>query len=307
MQKVLLQLDSDQHPSAFDRIVAYDAGADAVLSYGGVAPADVTPLVHGAIFTRGPAELCNTAIWVGGTDVTTAEALAEAVQIAFFGPFRVSVMMDANGCNTTAAAAVARLAGVVTLAGARAVVLGGTGPVGIRAAATLAREGATVTLCSRSLARAQAACERLKARFGVDVRPFEAWDEAGVVRALEGAEVCLTAGAAGVPLLTRSVWAKHPSLKALADVNAVPPLGIEGIEVNDNGNKRNGVVVFGAFGVGNFKTKLHKACVARLFTRNDLVLDAEAIAEIARELIGTKASTRKESVVKKELVGSKKK
>ena len=72
------------------------------------------------------------------------------------------------------------------------------------------------------------------------------------------------------------------------DLNAVPPLGIEGIEVNDAGAKRDGVLVFGAFGIGNFKTKLHKACVARLFTRNDLVLDAEAIAEVAREMVHRK-------------------
>ena len=117
MKKLLLQLDPDRHPSAFDRIVAYDAGADEVLSYGGVTAADVTPLVHGAIFTRGPADLRHTAVWVGGTDVGAAEALFAAVQKAFFGPFRVSAMMDANGCNTTAAAAVARLAGVVTLSG----------------------------------------------------------------------------------------------------------------------------------------------------------------------------------------------
>jgi hypothetical protein len=72
------------------------------------------------------------------------------------------------------------------------------------------------------------------------------------------------------------------------DLNAVPPLGIEGVEVGDAGITRDNVVVYGAFGVGNFKTKLHKACVARLFTRNDLVLDAETIADIARELVAKK-------------------
>jgi hypothetical protein len=282
MKKVLLQLDPDKHPSAFDRIVAHDAGADAVLSYGGVTPADVTPLVHGAIFTRGPAELRNTAIWVGGTDVTAAEALAEAVQMVFFGPFRVSVMMDANGCNTTAAAAVARLASVVKLTGGRAVVLGGTGPVGLRAAAMLAREGAAVTLCSRSLARARVACERLMARFGVDVTPFEAYDEAGVTRALDGAYVCLSAGAAGVRFLTRAVWAAHPTLKALGDVNAVPPLGIEGVEATDKATERDGKRVFGALGIGSLKMKIHRACVGELFERNDAVVDLERIYEVAR-------------------------
>ncbi len=282
MKKLLLQLDPDKHPSAFDRIVAHDAGADEVLSYGGVAPADVTPLVHGAIFTRGPGELRNTAIWVGGTDVGQAEALFAAVQKAFFGPFRVSVMMDANGCNTTAAAAVARLAGVVTLSGARAVVLGGTGPVGLRAATLLAREGAGVTLCSRSHERARAACEQLKARFAVDVSPCEAWDEEGVARALEGADVCLTAGAAGIQFLPRSLWAPHPALKALADVNAVPPLGIGGIEATDKGAERDGKRVFGALGIGGLKMKVHRACVAKLFERNDTELDLEAIYAAAR-------------------------
>jgi hypothetical protein len=282
MKKVLLQIDPDKQPSAFDRIVAYDAGADTVLSYGGVAPVEVAPLVHGAIFTRGPAELRNTAIWVGGTDVAAAEALAEAVQKAFFGPFRVSVMMDANGCNTTAAAAVARLAGVVSLAGAHAVVLGGTGPVGTRAAALLAREGAAVTLCSRSLDRARAAGERLKARFHVDVTPREAWDPAGVARALDDADVCLTAGAAGVTFVPRSVWAEHPRLRAMADVNAVPPLGIDGIEATDKGAERAGKRVFGALGIGGLKMKVHRACVGQLFERNDAAIDLERIYEVAR-------------------------
>jgi hypothetical protein len=82
----------------------------------------------------------------------------------------------------------------------------------------------------------------------------------------------------------KAAWSGEKTLKIAVDLNAVPPLGIEGIEVNDAGSKKGNVVVFGAFGVGNFKTKLHKACVARLFERNDLVLDAETIADIAREL-----------------------
>jgi methylenetetrahydrofolate/methylenetetrahydromethanopterin dehydrogenase (NADP+) len=282
MKKLLLQLDPDRNPSAFDRIVAYDAGADEVLSYGGVTAADVMPLIHGAIFTRGPADLRHTAVWVGGSDVSAAETVFATVQKTFFGPFRVSTMMDANGCNTTAAAAVARLAGVTTLAAARAAVLGGTGPVGLRAAALLAREGAQVTLCSRSRERARAACDHLKARFAVDVSPQEAWDEAGVARALEGADVCLSAGAAGIQFLPRAVWAPHPRLKALADVNAVPPLGIGGIEATDKGAERDGKRVFGALGIGGLKMKVHRACVAQLFERNDAVIDLETIYGVAR-------------------------
>jgi len=282
MKKLLLQLDPDRNPSSFDRIVAYDAGADEVLSYGGVTAADVTPLVHGAIFTRGPADLKNTAVWVGGTDVAAAETLLAAVQKAFFGPFRVSTMMDANGCNTTSAAAVARLASVVTLAGARAVILGGTGPVGIRAATLFAREGATVLLASRSLDRAKAAAARVAAGTRGNVTPVEVVDEAGTARALEGADVCLAAGAASVRLVPEALWAKHPSLKALADVNAVPPLGIAGIEAGDKGAERHGKRVFGALGIGGLKMKVHRACVARLFEKNDAVIDLDAIYGVAR-------------------------
>jgi methylenetetrahydrofolate/methylenetetrahydromethanopterin dehydrogenase (NADP+) len=282
MKKLLLQLDSDKHPSVFDRIVAYDAGADEVLSYGGVEPGDVTPLVHGTMFTRGPGDLRHTAIWVGGSDPAAGEGLLDAARKAFFGPFRVSLMMDSNGCNTTAAAAVARLAGVLPLKGKRATVLGGTGPVGLRASVLFAREGAAVTLTSRSLARARAAVEQLAARFGVDVTPAEAADDAGVARALEGAHVCLTAGAAGTTLLRRDLWARHPTLAALADVNAVPPPGIEGIELTDKGAAREGKIVFGALGVGSLKMKVHKASVARLFEKNDGVLDLDAIYGIAR-------------------------
>jgi methylenetetrahydrofolate/methylenetetrahydromethanopterin dehydrogenase (NADP+) len=281
MKKLLLQLDSDKHPSAFDRIVAYDAGVDAVLSYGGITPPDVAPLVHGAIFTRGPADLRHTAVWIGGSDVAAGESLLDAATKAFFGPFRVSLMMDSNGCNTTAAAAVARLAGVVPLKGARAVVLAGMGPVGLRAAALLAREGATVAVTSRSLDRAQAACARLKAQLGVEVTPLEARDDEGVARALKGADLCLTAGAAGVTLLRRAVWAGHPTLRAMADVNAVPPLGIEGIEAADKDVEREGKRVFGALGVGSLKMKVHRACIARLFERNDAVVDLDEVYRVA--------------------------
>ena len=282
MKKLLVQLDGDPHPSVFDRIVAHDAGADEVLSYGGVGPRDVMPLVHGTLFTRGPKDLHHTAIWVGGSSVPHSEELLDAVVKSFFGPFRVSVMMDANGCNTTAAAAVARLAEAVGLKGARVVILAGTGPVGVRAAVLFAREGASVALTSRSLERARAACERLRQGFGVEVTPVEARDDAGVARALEGAHVCLTAGAAGTTLLRRATWEPHPTLRAIADVNAVPPLGVEGIEATDKGADRAGKVVFGALGVGALKMKVHKACIARLFERNDQVLDLDAIYAIAR-------------------------
>ena len=109
VKKLLLQLDSSPHPSVFDRVVAFDAGADEVMSYGGVTTDNVRDLVHGAIFTRGPKHLHSTAIFIGGTDMALGEKLLGAVKKAFFGPLRVSVMLDSNGSNTTAVAAVAKM------------------------------------------------------------------------------------------------------------------------------------------------------------------------------------------------------
>src|SRR5881227_1998009 len=105
---ILIQFDGDPLPSVFDRVVAIDAGADEVFSYGGVKIEQVRDLVHGAIFTRGPKDVARTAFFIGGSDVATGETLlAEAVKhmLPAFG-LRVSVLLDANGANTTAAAAV---------------------------------------------------------------------------------------------------------------------------------------------------------------------------------------------------------
>src|ERR1700756_1181612 len=156
-RKILIQLDSDSHPSVFDRVVAVDAGADEVFSYGGVRPEQVRDLVHGAIFTRGPKDLKSTAIFVGGSDVAAGERLLAEVQKHMLPKFglRVSVLLDANGANTTAAAAVRAAARHGDLKKTAAVVLGGTGPVGQRVALLLARQGAKVRVGSRQLDRAK--------------------------------------------------------------------------------------------------------------------------------------------------------
>jgi hypothetical protein len=99
------------------------------------------------------------------------------------------------------------------------------------------------------------------------------------------ASLLLTTGPAGVQLVPRAAWTAARSLRVIVDLNAVPPLGIEGVDVTDSGTDRNGVKAFGALGVGNFKMKVHKRCIAKLFERNDLVLDAESIGEVARELM----------------------
>jgi len=284
VKKLLLQLDTSPHPSVFDRVVAFDGGADEVMSYGGVTEDTVRDLVHGCIFTRGPKHLLNTAIFIGGTDMAQGERLLSAVKKAFFGPLRVSVMLDSNGSNTTAVAAVAKMTQAVgNIGGRKAVVIAGSGPVGLRAAGLLAKAGATVDVTSRRSA-AGALAEKIQKRFGASVREVTMTDASGASAAIEGAEVVLNAGPAGVCLVPRAAWASRAGLRVVADVNAVPPAGVEGVEVVDDGATREGVTAFGALGIGILKMKIHKACIARLFERNDLVLDAESIDELARNL-----------------------
>jgi ribulose 1,5-bisphosphate synthetase/thiazole synthase len=301
MRKLLLQLDSSRLPSAFDQVVAYDAGADVVLSYGGVTEGDVRDLIHGCIFTRGPKDLHNTAVWIGGNNMSAGEQLLAMAQDALFAPFSVSIMLDSNGSNTTAVAAVVKIEETLgDVRGKKVLILAGTGPVGQRAAGLLANSGADVTITSRKPEQGEKARQFISARFNVHVQAVTLNDPSALPRLLEGVQVLLNSGPAGVQMVSRQAWTDADALEVAVDLNAVPPLGIEGIEVNDAGTTRNGVVVFGAFGVGNFKTKLHKACVGRLFTRNDLVLDAEAIAEIARELVGRKEPPKKEPPSRRE-------
>jgi hypothetical protein len=286
MRKLLLQLDSSRLPSVFDQVVAYDAGADVIMSYGGVTEGDVRDLIHGCIFTRGVKNLHNTAVWIGGSNMSAGEQLLAMAQDALFEPFKVSIMLDSNGSNTTAVAAVVKVEQTLgDLKGKKVLILAGTGPVGQRAAGLLARDGADVTITSRKPEQGEKARQFISARFNVHVESTTLSDPSKVAEVLDGVEVLVNSGPAGVQMVPRGAWASRKTLKIAVDLNAVPPLGIEGVEVDDEGRERYGVVAFGAFGVGNFKTKLHKACVARLFTRNDLVMDAEAIAEVARQLV----------------------
>jgi hypothetical protein len=285
MDNVLLQLDVDPDPSSFDRIVAHDAGAGQVLSYGGVTPSDVEGLVHGAMFTRGPEDLRHTAIFVGGSDVPKAEEIFGEVLDTFFEPLTVSVLLDPNGTNTTAAAALVKVIGELgTVEGKKALVLAGTGAVGTRVCGILAESGAEVILTGRNTSRAEEEAEGVRERYGGDVRGVASPGPGQVGELLDDVQILLATGPEGLQLAEESDWADAPSLEVAGDVNAVPPYGLEGVDREDDGEERHGVVCFGAIGIGNFKMKLHHAAVRRLFETNDAVLDAEAVYDLATTL-----------------------
>lgn len=287
MQSILVQLDTDSLPSVFDRVVAVDAGVDHLFSYGGVSADTVTGLVHGAMFTRGPSELKRTAIFVGGSDVRAGEDVFRRVQRTFFGPMRVSVMMDSNGCNTTAAAAVASAKKHVSLDQVRAIVAGGTGPVGLRAAELLALEGAHVTLVSRTADKAAAACHDVQSRIpGARLQPLAVTNPIEFEQSCRDHELVIAAGAAGVQFLGSEALQRLGHLKVAIDLNAVPPAGIADISVMAKAVETSGTITYGAIGVGGLKMKVHKRAVASLFESNDKVLDTRAIYQLALSVAG---------------------
>jgi len=284
MKKLLFQFDTDPYPSVFDTVVAYDGGADHVIGHGGLTPGNVGPLVEGTIFTRAPKDKKNTAIFIGGSNLGAGQDLLRAVRKKFFADFRVSVMLDSNGGNTTAAAGVAKLASSGTLAGKKAVVVAGTGPVGQRAAVMLAKEGADVSITSRTLARAEQACHDMKDRYAVELKPMRAADNDARGTALVGAHIVFATGAAGVQLLEPQHWQNNPTVELMADANATPPIGIGGTDIMDRGKDYAGKIVWGAIGFGPLKLALHRACIAKLFERNDQILDAEEIFALAKTM-----------------------
>lgn len=284
MKKLLYQFDTDPHPAVFDSVVGYDGGADHVIGYGNCNEGNVRPLVEGTIFTRAPKDKKNTAIFVGGSNMTAGEHLFAAIQKVFFADFRVSVMLDSNGSNTTAAAGVAKMLTSGSMSGKRAVILAGTGPVGRRAAVMMTREGASVAITSRQKSNAEDACRDLKNNFDVDVEPIGAASSEDRAKAVEDANIVFATGAAGIQLLEPAQWQNNKNIEIMADANATPPLGIGGTDMMDRGKEREGKIIWGAIGFGTLKLAVHRACIAKLFESNDVALDATEIFALAKSM-----------------------
>ena len=284
-KKLLYQFDTDPTASVFDSVVAYDGGADQVTGIGNVNPQNVLAMVDGCIYTRAPKDKQFTAIFVGGSSLTEGQAVFDAIKKRFFSNFRVSVMFDSNGSNTTAAAAVANIVNTCDVSGKKAVILGGTGPVGQRAAALLSLEKADVFITSRSLEKAEQISAEINERFDTNVKALPGGTNDERVTSILGASIVMATGASGVVLLNKKDWIESQSIEVVCDANAMPPLGIEGVELNDKAKEIGGKKAFGAIGFGGLKISVHRECVSRLFHSNDGIFDAEEIYRIAKEML----------------------
>lgn len=291
---ILLHIDCDAQASSFDAIVALDAGVQQLITRSNVQPSQIQSLIHGTMFTRGPADLKNTAIFFGGSEVAESDSLFALAQKCFFGPMRVSVMSDPNGCNTTAAAAVLACQRHINLNNKRVVILGGTGPVGQRIAQIITglNLSTEVVIGSRRIERAQAVTERVVDHLRetdpkfTDLRPqltpAALISPSEALAVASNADVIFSAGAAGVEFLDER-WPETQA-SVLVDLNAVPPAGIANIAPTAAGTKINDKICYGAIGVGELKMRIHKQAIGRLFESNDQVLDTQAIYKLGVEL-----------------------
>jgi len=287
------------HTSPFDINMAVDAGYDMAFHYQNVQLNEITDMTQDVIFSRGPTGVKKTGIFIGGRDIGLAMDMLSAAKKAMVPPFEVSVFADPSGAFTTAAALVACVERELMkkskhgFKGAKTVVFGGTGPVGLATAVIAAEQGADTTIVDHfSLDTALDFAAEAKRRYNVDLKATTAASDADKARLISDADVVFCAAKAGVQVLNASVLADAKQLKVAGDVNAVPPLGIEGIKLMDSGaplihakNAKDAVAV-GALAVGNVKYHLqHELLRQTLESDSPVYLDFRDAFRNARKLV----------------------
>jgi methylene-tetrahydromethanopterin dehydrogenase len=298
IKTVLHMFDPMPHTSPFDINMAVDAGFDHIFPYDNVTLEQVTGLVQDAIFSRGPTGVKRTGLFIGGRDLGLAMNMLEAARKAMVPPFQVSVLADPSGAFTTAAALVAcvekelKAKHGAELQGMRAIVFGGTGPVGIATGVIASLAGANVTIVDPfNIDTALDKAKEYNQRCGSNLRGTYASSDADKARLVSNADLVFCTARAGIQVLNASVLGDARQLKVAGDVNAVPPLGIEGIRLKQYGqplpfaDNAPGAVGIGALAVGDVKYKLQNALLRFLLTTEQPVfLDFREAFLRAREL-----------------------
>ena len=299
MEKVsiLHLITAAKNASPFDVNMAFDAGFDKIMPYTQVELREVAGLVQDAVFSRSPSGIKREGIFIGGRDIDMAMDMLDAARKAMVPPFAVSVFADPSGAFTTAAAMLAKVeqqlqkhfgASGQTLAGQEIAIFGATGPVAGCAAVIAARCGAKVSLVAhRSVPDVEAKAATYNGRYGVDIGYVDGASDALKQEILHESDVVLCAAAAGVQVVTLAQMAGSPALKVVADVNAVPPAGAEGVEVTADGVGVEGTSAYGigALAVGRVKYETQHALLRQMLASDEPVyLDFMAAFEAARQI-----------------------
>ena len=282
------------HMSPFDVNMALDAGYDATASYTHVTLDQITDLVQDAMFSRSPRDATRTGFFIGGKDALLALDMLDAAGKALFKPFEISLFADPAGSFTTAAAMIAVVEKTLkdkkdrALRGAAVSLFGATGVVGTASAVIAALEGASVTLVARDASdRTSRHAAEANRRFGVNLVAADGSTPQKRAAILAGAEVVLAAAKAGVRVLDATEIAGAAKLLIAADVNAVPPSGIEGVDAHANGAPlgEHGALGIGALAIGNVKYRTESGLFKQMTeSKSALRLDFRQAFELARTL-----------------------
>jgi methylene-tetrahydromethanopterin dehydrogenase len=293
-KNILHMLTPTKHTSPFDVNMALDAGYDAVLTYNNVTLDEVAGLVQDAIFSRPPKVGARTGMFFGGKNASLALDMLAKAKKALVPPFSISFFADPAGSFTTAAAMVACVEKVLkqkkdrALKGLKVAVFGATGVVGYAAGVIAALEGAEVTLVGYDGAkRVSDSAKEIKARFNVDVQAADGSDDSKKSAILAETEVALCAGRAGIQVLSSAQLAAAKQLLIAADVNAVPPAGIEGLEMQAGGGEitPSGALGLGPLAIGNIKYKTEFGLFRKMISATKpMQFDFRGAFELAREL-----------------------
>jgi methylene-tetrahydromethanopterin dehydrogenase len=298
-RSILHMLDPMPNNSPFDINMAMDAGFDVLMPYSNVKLDSVHRLTQDAIFSRGPAGVKLTGIFIGGRDLGLAMDMLDASQQAMVPPFEVSVFADPSGAFTTAAALVACVEKELKakhgkeLKDCNALVFGGTGPVGIATGIIASSAGAETALVDHLLIdTASDVAKAYNRRFGCKLKGACASSEADKARLVAHVDIIFCAAKAGIQVLSSAVLKEARQLKVAGDVNAVPPLGIEGIKRGDSGVplihaiNTQGAVGVGALAVGNVKYQLQNEMLKLMLkTDKPLYLDFREAYNKARDIV----------------------
>jgi len=292
---ILHMLSTLKHMSPFDVNMAVDAGYDVTIPYTNVTIDEVSALVQDAMFSRAPSAALRTGIFFAGRDAVLALDMMDTAKKALLKPFEVSLFADPYGSFTTAGAMVACVEKLLRekkqreLKGARIVIYGATGVVGYSAGVIAALEGAQVTMVGYSgLSRVQKLTEEIEQRFGVKVRAADGSTAEQVRALLTEHEIALCAARAGVQVLSKDDLAAAKNLLIAADVNAVPPLGVEGCGLHDNGVviSSHGALGIGALAIGNVKYGTQSGLFKQMTgSTKPLCLDFRDAFALARTLV----------------------
>jgi methylene-tetrahydromethanopterin dehydrogenase len=293
-KNILHMLSPLKHNSPFDVNMALDAGYDAVIPYAGVEAKEVAGLIQDAIFSRPPNLGARTGFFFGGKDAFLALDMLDAAKKAMVPPFGASLFADPAGSFTTAAAMVTCVERIMRdklerdLSGLPVAVFGATGVVGFSSAVIAAQQGAKVTLVGYDgPARVEKAASVASQRFGVALAFADGNGKAKIDAILSHAEAAFCAGRAGTRILEQGQLAAAARLRIVTDVNAVPPSGVEGLEVTANGDciGDTKVLGIGALTVGQLKSRVESGLFRRMIEANKpVVFDFRQAYDLAREL-----------------------